>query len=486
MSSAIGQWGLAEFEFHGPSSGNPFTDVELSATFQCGELELTTPGFYDGEGIYRVRFMPTQQGEWSFRTSSNVAELHGQTGTLACGAPSADNHGPVQVRNQFHFAHADGTPYFPFGTTCYAWTHQGDELEEQTLETLKNSSFNKMRMCVFPKHYIFNENEPVHHPFEKKSDGSWDFSRYNLAFFRHFEKRVAQLGELGIEADIILFHPYDRWGYAKMAHEEDYAYLRYIVSRLSAYRHVWWSMANEYDFMLRDKPMEVWDRFFEIVCTDDPYGHLRSIHNAVFEDRYDCSKEAVTHASVQHWDVKQMRAWREMFGKPVVDDECEYEGNTRRNWGNITAREMVHRFWICVCYGGYAGHGETYEHEDDILWWSKGGVLHGESEPRIAFLHRILTETAPDGIEPFEGAYPWDRTPAGQCGQTVLIYFGEHQPNRFFYGLPQEGRFEVDVIDTWNMTVETLEGTFDAKEPIELPGGPYLAMRIRPLANIEG
>ena len=122
---------------------------------------------------------------------------------------------------------------------------------------METAGFNKLRMCVFPKDYIFNKNEPVYDLFAKKADGSWDFTRYDVAFFRHLEQRVAQLGALGIEADIILFHPYDRWGYAKMAHEQDYAYLRYVVARLAALRNVWWSMANEYDFMLRDKPMEV-------------------------------------------------------------------------------------------------------------------------------------------------------------------------------------------------------------------------------------
>ena len=68
---------------------------------------------------------------------ATVAELDGKTGTFTATKPSAGNHGPVRVRNTFHFAYADGTPYFPVGTTCYAWTHQGDELEEQTLATLK-------------------------------------------------------------------------------------------------------------------------------------------------------------------------------------------------------------------------------------------------------------------------------------------------------------------------------------------------------------
>ena len=51
------------------------------------------------------------------------------------------SHGPVRVYNTFHFAYADGTPYYPFGTTCYASIHQGDALEEQTLETLNEAAF---------------------------------------------------------------------------------------------------------------------------------------------------------------------------------------------------------------------------------------------------------------------------------------------------------------------------------------------------------
>ena len=423
--------------------------------------------------------MPTELGQWSYVTESNVDALSGQSGAFACVQPGADRHGPVRVRDTFHFAHADGTPYYPFGTTCYAWAHQGDALEEQTLETLKTAGFNKMRMCVFPKDYIFNKNEPAYYPFEKGSDGEWDFTRYDVDFFRHFERRVEELGDLGIEADLILFHPYDRWGFSTMPHESDYAYLRYVVARLSSYANVWWSMANEYDFMLRDKPMEVWDRFFDIVCLGDPYDHLRSIHNGRYEHSYDHTKEGVTHVCVQYWDVKRMRQWRAQYGKPVIDDECEYEGNIKRNWGNITARELVHRFWISVCYGGYAGHGETYEHPEDVLWWSKGGVLHGQSAPRIAFLRRIVEE-GPRGIEPLSGDFPWDRTPAGGCGDYRLIYLGEHQPRHFENGLPERGRYAVDVIDTWDMQIETL-GVFEGKVELELPGRPHLALRVRPL-----
>ena len=157
-ADAIPRWDMFEATFQGPSDGNPFLDVEFEVVFLVGSEEVRVPGFYDGDGTYKVRFMPEAEGEWSFRTVSNQAALDGKTGRFTCGPARPGIHGPVRVRNQFHFAHADGTRYFPFGTTCYAWTHQGDALEEQTLATLKTAPFNKMRMCVFPKDYIYNEN----------------------------------------------------------------------------------------------------------------------------------------------------------------------------------------------------------------------------------------------------------------------------------------------------------------------------------------
>ena len=120
-------------------------------------------------------------------------------------------------------------------------------MEPQTLAPLASAPFNKLRMCVFPNSYRYNENEPVYYPFARGSDGAWDFTRPDPAFWQHLEQRVGQLRDLGIEADLILFHPYNRWGFAGMDAACDDRYLRYAVARLAAYRNVWWWLANEYD-----------------------------------------------------------------------------------------------------------------------------------------------------------------------------------------------------------------------------------------------
>jgi hypothetical protein len=471
--SSVECWDIFEIALEGPDSGNPYLEVQVGATFMHAHRAVEVEGFYDGDGVYRVRFMPDTVGEWRYSTHSSVAALGGRQGAFTCTPATKGNHGPVRVDGKYHFRYEDGIQHFSFGTTCYVWNHQGEALETQTLETLKTtgSGFNKMRMCVFPKHYTYSLNEPEYHAFERLEDGSFDFERFNPAFFRHLERRVRDLRDLGVEADLILFHPYDRWGYSTMPAEVDDRYLRYLLARVSAYRNVWWSMANEYDLM-QAKTMLDWDRFFKIVQAHDPYQHLRSIHNCRWF--YDHSKPWVTHSSVQHADLGQVSTWREQYGKPVVVDECQYEGNIPNNWGNITAEELVHRFWEGSVRGGYVGHGETYLHPDDILWWSKGGVLHGDSPARIAFLREVMEAGPP--LNPF--GTDWDLTQAGDDNYR-LIYVGRHRPAAKPLRLPEDKRYAVDIIDTWNMTVTPIEGAFSGTVEIDLPGTLNIAVRVR-------
>lgn len=494
----VEQWAVFELDLDGPTTGNPFIDVELTAQFTQGTTQINATGFYDGAGHYRVRFMPEKTGEWAFVTHSNRPALDAQTGSLVVTPPGPKNHGPVRVAHTYHFAYADATPYRPVGTTAYAWTHQGDALEEQTLTTLAASPFNKIRLCVFPKNYDWNKNEPVFYPFAGTPPTQWDFTKFNPAFFRHFEQRIAQLRDLGIEADIILFHPYDkgRWGFDRMGAAADDRYLRYVVARLAAYRNVWWSLANEYDF-LKEKTEADWERFAQIIRLGDPYAHLRSIHNGTLI--YNHTQSWVTHASIQNGaaveEPGRAELYRDVYRKPIVYDEVKYEGDLPRRWGNLSAEEMVFRCWNGLVAGTYVGHGETYlSPADDIIWWAKGGTLHGQSPARLAFLRQVSESGPPAGIDPVD---KWqDPRIGGQPGDYYLLYFGKDQPATWRFELPKNKlaaglSFQVEILDTWAMTVTPVPGTFITKKKddylfedaagksVRLPTKPYLALRIR-------
>lgn len=112
----VERWGVWELPLQGPASGNPFTDIKLTGWFDSGGREVRVPGFYDGDGVYRIRFSPPDLGRWTWRTESNAVQLSGHSGHFDAVAPHAGNRGPVRVTGDgFHFAYADGTPFRQVG-----------------------------------------------------------------------------------------------------------------------------------------------------------------------------------------------------------------------------------------------------------------------------------------------------------------------------------------------------------------------------------
>lgn len=471
-------WRMAELVFDGPDQGNPFTEVELTAEIRGPQgRRRVVGGFYDGLGVYRIRFLPDLAGEWSFRSRSNVRSLEGLDGVVEVAPALPHDRGPVRVDRTYHFAHADGTRYLPVGTTAYAWTHQTEDLQKRTLATLSASPFNKVKMCAFPKSYLFNTNEPPHFPFEGSVESGWDLTRFNPVYFRVLERRIADLNALGIQADLILFHAYDRWGFSTMDPVSDDRYVRYLVRRLAAYPSVWWALANEWD-LLQSKSREDWERIARVVAENDPVGHLTSIHNC--REFYDHSRPWITHCSIQRVDVyrtaENTDQWRQRWRKPIVVDECAYEGDIDQGWGNISGEELTRRAWEGAVRGGYVAHGETYLNRREELWWSKGGDLVGTSPPRFGFLRQIIAEAPRGCIDPLPS--DWDVPWGGDGDEYRIAYFGFGRPRFRIMQAPPMRRYTVDVIDTWAMTVSRLPGEHEGTFKVELPGRPYMAVRL--------
>ncbi len=497
----IERWGIYEITLAGPAVGNPFVGIELSATFKNGDKSYEPEGFYDGNGIYKIRFMPDTLGTWTYKTKSNKDELNGKEGQFECTAASKNNHGPVRVRNQYHFAYEDGTPFVPFGTTIYEWAFQSESKKTDTIQSLINSPFNKARFLAIPpwrQEYVEGPAALDCFPFEGTSKENWDFSRFNPLYFQRLEQCVAQLRDIGVEADLILFRPYDngKWGFDTMDAETNDRFIRYIVARFAAYRNIWWSLANENSF-IRHLTDSDWDHMFQRVQAKDPYQHLRSIHNA--GRIYDYTKPWVTHVSLQYYMA--VRSFgispmlRDIYKKPIVHDEINYEGDIASRWGQLTGEEMVFRFWTAYIGGAYATHGETTRGEPyGDGWISTGGKLHRESPARIAFLKQIVKDGPAEGLNPIDQYY--ETNIAGRYGEYYLIYFGKEKSKEWEFKLPDEAlkagmKFKAELIDTWNMNIAPIEKTFEVEQldrysyidkdrsKIELPGRPFMALRIR-------
>ena len=507
------QYETFELTFQGEVLSEDYAQIALTAEFACGGEKKTVRGFYDGDGVYKVRFLPERPGEYRWTVSGTV----NAEGIESCEPAMKNVHGPVKAVDT-HFEYADGTLFFPFGTTVYALASQDDALVEQTLETLKAAPFNKLRMCVFPKHYDYNHKEPPFYAFKKNEDGSWDVGRPCIAFWRRFERILDRIGDLGIQIDLILFHPYDRWGFGALKQEDNLRYLDYLLRRLSAKPGIWWSLANEYD-LSRSKTLSDWEEIENFVAENDPYGHLLSCHNCFAH--WDFSRPRVTHASIQTKSLTQIPVWLQRFHRPVMIDECCYEGDIPQPWGSISGKEMVNRFWRSIASGAYCTHGETFLSEDEVLWWARGGALTGESPKRIAFLREII-EALPGPLSPVEGGleklasltpeqlsamlpmippehresmmpflnsmrrmdpvdlalhlggeHAW----AAHCGEDAFLWFYDLQCfAEQTLQLPAEKRYRVEWIDVWEMTRTVLTESASGNTKIRLPGKEGIAV----------
>ena len=484
----VERWDVFEIALTGPTDGNPYIENQLSATFVNNSHQVSVPGFYDGNGTYRVRFSPDVLGEWSYITESNVEELTKQKGLFECVAPKTNNHGPVKVTNTYYLQYADSTPYYAIGTTAYQWTSVKQSIQEQTLSTLEKSPFNKIRMCVFPKTYIYgNETEPWVYPFKREGDMN-DFSQPNYEFFQNFDKRVEQLLDLGIQSDVILFHPYDKWGYSEMGNELNFRYVRYMIARLSAYRNVWWSLANEWDIPEIKETID-WEKIGTILQQEDPHQRMRGIHNWYDSDDhfFDHSRPWITHTSTQTAQFYNAIKWREQYKKPLLLDEMRYEGDVPSGWGNLSGEEMTSYFWMAALSGGYPTHGETLQNNSDsteVRWWAKGGTLMGESPKRIAFFKTVMEDVPVKEMQP-------ELIPNGTPENLKNNIYIFSDPGKYYMAyvadekimiqinLAGEMEYKVDVIDTWNMSVtEQLvarPGEFSYQTTV-----PYTALKIQP------
>ena len=158
---------MLEIALTGPATGNPFVDVDLSAEFVCGDRSWMVGGFYDGDGIYRLRVLAEDGGIVALRHLVDRAVARRRPRRRRRRARAAGAHGPVRV-DGFHFAYADGTRYRPSAPPRTPGPTRTSGCRQRTLATLAGSPFNKLRMCLFPKSYLYNHDEPELFPFPRR------------------------------------------------------------------------------------------------------------------------------------------------------------------------------------------------------------------------------------------------------------------------------------------------------------------------------
>src|SRR5688500_10326812 len=124
---------------------NPFRDVELTAKFthaSSGRV-VTVDGFYDGDQTWRIRFMPSELGTWTYVTTSSDPALTGTTGSIECVAPTQPHLKSPLHWDGLHFFHVDGTPRF-LNSTRLSCQFASPEVWARVIDHLRSHEINRV------------------------------------------------------------------------------------------------------------------------------------------------------------------------------------------------------------------------------------------------------------------------------------------------------------------------------------------------------
>jgi hypothetical protein len=366
-------------------AANPFM-VAFGATLKgpAGAV-LKAPGFFDGDGTWKIRVSLTAEGAWSLVTTSDVKELDGKTAEFNCvknANPSV--HGVLRVdkSHPHHFIFEDGTRFFMQGYE-YDWLwaldmdKRGVPTVEKSLDLIAKYGFNYVILNSYAHDTDWRKGKigpddygpSLLYPWEGTNENP-DQSRMNLAFWQHYDRVMSALAERGIEAHMLMkvYNKQVRWP----AHgsEEEKLFFRWLIARYAAYPNVIWDFSKEAH---NEKDLSYKQGWLKWVRESDAWHHLVTVHDddkANDSGAYDDLTDFRADQQHTKWHETVLRQ-RERRAWPVANVESDYEhgplGPQDKTYGKAESpEETLRTAWEIQMAGGYTAYYYTYTAWDVI------------------------------------------------------------------------------------------------------------------------
>ena len=396
-----------------PTAPNPFTDVLVSGAFGLADRpeRLTVDGFADAAdgSLFRIRFMPSVPGTYAYSVTYWQANRQ-QTFTGKFTAVAGTRRGLLATdpAYPFHFIWT-GTAehYFLNGTTAFLLMGWDDErVIRFAIDRFQSLSVNRIRVLLDGRtdHFWSEPIVPGHgfrvtpHPWEAKHpddiwDPGFDYSRFDLPYWRKFERMLAYAREKDIVVSVI-FQWNDTYVHPVAGSEDERRYIRYAVARLSPYANVTWDLGDDLDMFRSD----TWTHETGAYLHDiDPYHHLATSH-PVHNEHQDRTSAWFGMTSFQQWDrplhdwMLSQRGQQARSGRiiPQVDEEYGYEDHYPEGAPYVapaaSADANRRAAWEISMAGGYQTTGETAKRGTGVAPDTGGGWVNGRGDDTMVML----------------------------------------------------------------------------------------------------
>lgn len=395
---------------NGPSLTAIFTGTSGAAS---GKV-LTIKGFWDGDNVWRVRFAPTAQGDWSWTTSSNDAGMNGFSGSLTVIGPTPEElaasvlyRGFLQ-RDDHAWKLSDGTPFLAVGDTQWSFAEENTTAEwQQWMNARQAQKFNTFLGCIWLAIYT---RSGVPDAFPGKNPQT---ETPNMAYFQRLDQMVQYANDRGIMMGLTIggFPDNSNWWVKFGTLDRNSRWFRYCVARYTAY-NVRWCLYGEVNE--RNTPWgSTWQQQVahdaQLVRDEDPYDHpIGSHHTSV--DTSSASSPNIDYIEVQiaRTETQYQSALNyRQYGKPVWFEEYWYEPAIYDNDVVLGIRNTHRNFVAAMAYPTMGSLMRAHYPDFSIndVWTDPGAV-------RMSFFWSFYKDLVFLSFSPASGLVN-----RGQCGR---------------------------------------------------------------------
>jgi hypothetical protein len=403
--------------------GNPFQDVDVTATFsKRGSKPITRPAFWDGGVTWKVRFAPPETGLWTMTTSASDPKnqgLHGVSATVQCDPYSGNlaifKHGFLKVSgNGRYFTYADGTPFFYLGDTHWILSHERFDRSNApgVASQFKYTVDKRVRQgfTVFQSEASFQAVSAgirVHQEAipdeEADADLKHGFTSADLPGFANLDRKFKYIADQGlVHANAEICWVGDTADFPIFTDAYMARLARYWVARYGAYPVIW-TIAQEVDKNYYGKydsrTINKWFTVAQTIADTDEYHqpvmpHMENTDHTTARDSWWSSKPYHSGWAVQWQGELTEKAvaegfWKASPAKPSVLYESAYDGFWTDARGALGAAYKAFQYGM---YGyGYgangiwndiyskpgepADFGTNYAMPEHYGWWRDGADL---------------------------------------------------------------------------------------------------------------
>jgi len=266
---------------------DPYRDVGLVVQLENPEGEILRHyGFFDGKGIWKIRFSPDQKGKWTYQAyfSDSSKEIKGEFNCVASQLPGRvlkNENNPFWLgkggssKTLFRSFHV-GDRFF-----AYNWDdpNEGSDgnLRSKFLDWLQENSYNMLSIASL----YTNRNETGR-------GAGWDTPELWPLNFEEFHKMEVILDELK-QRDFTVF-PFAGFfgssGSWPVDPKDQELYIKYILGRIGHYPNIILSIAGPEPFWIEDQKyykgkMRLNDilQLGGLIDSLDVHSHLLTVHN---------------------------------------------------------------------------------------------------------------------------------------------------------------------------------------------------------------